>query len=393
MMSHFDPYGDERDVHRARQAGAAPDPYSPLRPAEAGGAHPAAGVEVYPADPADSASRVRTGVETESAVDRWDVAPTTAQTPEAGQTPAPAETPEAEPRPRRGGGHRRSRRRRREDSAAGEPRKPGRAGRNLPAAIGVGVALIALILAALFFWPPAFLAVVASAALIGTWELARAVRSQDVHPPWPPLFGGSLLIVGLAWWAGANGLVFGLVITVLAILIWRLGDGPDRYQRDVGAAALIAVYVPFLLGFAALIVHQPDGALRIVVTLAAVVLSDTGGYATGVFFGKHPMAPRISPKKSWEGLAGSLLATGIGSALLLYLLLDVAPWWGLLFGFGVSAAAVLGDLAESMIKRDLGVKDMSNLLPGHGGLMDRLDSILFAVPTSYLLLSLLAPAA
>src|SRR5690606_15772388 len=122
-------------------------------PAEAGGAHPAAGVEVYPADPADSASRVRTGVETESAVDRWDVAPTTAQTPEAGQTPAPAETPEAEPRPRRGGGHRRSRRRRREDSAAGEPRKPGRAGRNLPAAIGVGVALIALILAALFFWP------------------------------------------------------------------------------------------------------------------------------------------------------------------------------------------------------------------------------------------------
>jgi phosphatidate cytidylyltransferase len=123
------------------------------------------------------------------------------------------------------------------------------------------------------------------------------------------------------------------------------------------------------------------------------VLSDTGGYVAGVFFGRHPMAPSVSPKKSWEGLAGSLLATAIGGALLLYFLFDIQPWWGAVFGLAVSAAAVLGDLGESMIKRDLGVKDMSSLLPGHGGLMDRLDSIVFAAPTAYVLLILLAPPA
>jgi phosphatidate cytidylyltransferase len=173
-------------------------------------------------------------------------------------------------------------------------------------------------------------------------------------------------------------------------LIWRLADGPVGYQRDATAAVLIAVYVPFLASFAVMLVKPDNGALRVVLTLAAVVLSDTGGYAAGVFFGKHPMAPTVSPKKSWEGLAGSLLATAAGSALLIAVLLH-EPWWhGVIFGLAVSVAAVLGDLTESLLKRDLGVKDMSNLLPGHGGLMDRLDSILFAAPTAFVLLSVLA---
>jgi phosphatidate cytidylyltransferase len=120
-------------------------------------------------------------------------------------------------------------------------------------------------------------------------------------------------------------------------------------------------------------------------------LSDTGGYAAGVFLGKHPMAPTISPKKSWEGFGGSVVAAAGGSAVVLYLWLDVAFYWGLLFGAAIAVVAVLGDLAESMLKRDLRIKDMSQLLPGHGGLMDRLDSILFAVPTAYLLLTLIAP--
>jgi phosphatidate cytidylyltransferase len=122
------------------------------------------------------------------------------------------------------------------------------------------------------------------------------------------------------------------------------------------------------------------------------VLSDTGGYVAGVFFGRHPMAPTVSPKKSWEGLAGSLTGAAAGGSVLMVLMFHL-PWWhGALFGLGISAAAVLGDLAESLLKRDLGVKDMSHLLPGHGGLMDRLDSVLFAVPTAYVLLLLLAPA-
>ena len=290
------------------------------------------------------------------------------------------------------GQRRRGRRRASVDRPATAQAAAGRAGRNLPAAIGVGLALGAAILVPLFFYRPAFLAVIAAAVAIGIWEMVRAVGRGGAHPPMAPLIAGGVITVGLAWFAGPDAQSLGLLVTVLGTMIWRLGDGPGNYQRDVTAATLIAVYVPFLGGFAALLAAAPDdGHLRVLVTLVAVVLSDTGGYAAGVAFGKHPMAPRISPKKSWEGFAGSVTAAAAGSALLLWLLFDVAPWWGALFGVAISCAAVLGDLAESMIKRDLGVKDMSNLLPGHGGLMDRLDSILFAVPTAYLLLSVLVP--
>ncbi|MEV4629257.1 phosphatidate cytidylyltransferase [Micromonospora sp. NPDC049523] len=267
-----------------------------------------------------------------------------------------------------------------------------RAGRNLPAAIGVGLGLGAAVVLPLVLLPVAFFPVIAAAVAIGIWEMTQAVRRGGAEAPLVPLVVGGVLMVGLAWWAGPDALSLGLLVTVLATMVWRLGDGPAGFQRDITAATLIAVYVPFLGGFAALLAAEPtNGPLRVVVTIAAVVLSDTGGYAAGVMFGKHAMAPSVSPKKSWEGFAGSVLAAAGGSALLLALLFDVNPLWGALFGVAVSGAAVLGDLGESMIKRDLGVKDMSNLLPGHGGLMDRLDSVLFAVPVAYLLLALLVP--
>jgi phosphatidate cytidylyltransferase len=269
---------------------------------------------------------------------------------------------------------------------------PTKGGRNLPAAIGVGVALAAVILGSLFFWRPAFLGVVAVAVGVGAWELVRAIRTTGVNPPLVPLVAGGALMSGLAWWGRADALTFGLVVTVLAAMVWRLADGVWGYGRDVTAATFVAVYVPFLGGFAAMLASPEDGHLRVLVTLAAVVLSDTGGYIIGAKLGKHRMAPLVSPKKSWEGLAGSLGVTALGSAVLLFLLFDVSVWWGLLFGVAVSAAAVVGDLAESMIKRDIGVKDMSSLLPGHGGLMDRLDSIVFAAPTAYLMLTIIAPA-
>jgi phosphatidate cytidylyltransferase len=271
--------------------------------------------------------------------------------------------------------------------------RTGRAGRNLRAAIVVGCSLGAVVLAALFIWKPAFLGVIVAAACVGIWEMVRAIRSSGARPPLVPLLGGGALMVGLAWYAGADALTLGLVVTVLAALLWRLGDGRAHFLRDLTPIVLITVYVPFLLGFGSLLIQPDDGAFRIVVTLLAVVLSDTGGYAAGVFFGKHPMAPRISPKKSWEGFAGSVAAAAIGSALLLFFTLDVRVplYYGALFGVVIAIVAVLGDLTESMMKRDLGIKDMSQLLPGHGGLMDRLDSIVFAVPTAYLLLSLIAP--
>jgi phosphatidate cytidylyltransferase len=275
---------------------------------------------------------------------------------------------------------------------AEEPAPKRRAGRNLRAAIGVGVGLGAVVIGTLFVWRPAFLALIVLAVAVGVWELVRAVRTTGVNPPLVPLVVGGAMMAGFGWFGKVDALTFGLVVTVLAAMVWRLADGPPGYLRDVSAATLIAVYVPFLAGFAALLASPADGAKRVIVTLICVVLSDTGGYVAGVFWGKHRMAPSISPKKSWEGLAGSLVATAIGAAIALAILFDVAPGWGLLFGLGVSAACVLGDLAESMVKRDLGIKDMSNLLPGHGGVMDRLDSIVFAVPTAYAFFLLVAPA-
>ena len=281
-----------------------------------------------------------------------------------------------------------------------------RAGRNLPAAIGVGVLLVGIVLGSLFLWRPAFVGVIAIAAAIGVWEMVHAVGDGEeeapaqgkrrrralavrARPSLIPLLGGCLVMPVLAWFGGVESLVLGLLITVLAVLVWRLSIGPAGFHRDMAAATLIAVYVPFLLGFGILLAHPSDGKMRILVTLAMVILSDTGGYAAGVFLGKHPMAPTVSPKKSWEGFAGSLVATAVGGALLIHYLFDQPLWHGAVIGLGVSVAAVVGDLTESLIKRDLGVKDMSNLLPGHGGLMDRLDSVVFAAPAAFVLLNLL----
>ena len=277
---------------------------------------------------------------------------------------------------------------------ASSPPDYGRAGRNIPVSLAVGITLLFLIFVPLFFAKPFFVIVLVLAAAVGVWEMVRAVRAgSDAAPPLLPLIGGGIVIMALAWYADVNGLTTGLLVALLATMVWRMGDGPGGYLRDTGASAFILVYVPFLLGFAALLARAEDGQWRILATLVAVVLSDTGGYVAGVLLGKHPMAPTISPKKSWEGFAGSVFATAVGSALLLWLVMDITPWKGVCFGIAVSVAAVLGDLAESLLKRDLGIKDMSSLLPGHGGLMDRLDSIVFAAPMAYLLLSVLAPAA
>jgi phosphatidate cytidylyltransferase len=289
------------------------------------------------------------------------------------------------PAPPRGPGRRRA------GSGGNQPQ--GRAGRNLPAAIAVGLVLVLVVLGSLVIWPPAFLGVIAVASCIGVWEMTRAVGATGARPPLVPLLAGSLLMTGLAWHDGVDSLLLGLLATVLAAVIWRIADGAAAFRRDFTASLLIAVYVPFLLSFAVL-VQLPDaddkGQWRVLCTLLAVVLSDTGGYAVGVFLGRHKMAPSISPGKTWEGFGGSVFAAAIGSALLLYFLLDIPAYWGLLFGAAISVVAVLGDLGESMLKRDLRIKDMSSLLPGHGGLMDRLDSILFAVPTAYLLFAVIA---
>jgi phosphatidate cytidylyltransferase len=272
------------------------------------------------------------------------------------------------------------------------PERRSRAGRNLPAAIGVGVALAALIVVTLYVWKPSFLAVVAAAVVIAVWELSNALKGERIRVPVVPVVVGALSVLGAGYAGGSEPMLVALTLTVLAILLWRLPENPDGYVRDVTAGVFVTMYVPLLAGFAALMLREDDGADRVVVFIAVTVLSDIGGYVAGVLFGRHPMAPTISPKKSWEGFAGSALFTAVGGALLVTLLVDGLWWEGVVIGLAAMVAATLGDLCESMIKRDLGIKDMGSLLPGHGGMMDRLDSLLLAAPVTYLLLSWLVPA-
>jgi len=271
------------------------------------------------------------------------------------------------------------------------PKPAGRAGRNLGAAIGVGLTLGAVIVASLLIWRPAFLVVIAAAILVAIVELTSALHAGKFRPPLIPVLVGAVAMIGMAWSRGPGGLVIAFLFTVLAVVLWRLADGPIGYLQDTATGVLVALYVPLLAGFAALLLVPDDGVARVLIFIGTVVCNDVGGYAAGVLFGRHPMAPSISPKKSWEGLGGSLIACMLLATLVLTFTFH-RPWWtGLVFGAAIAASATIGDLGESLIKRDLGIKDMGHLLPGHGGIMDRLDSLLPSAVVAYLLLTALAP--
>ncbi len=278
----------------------------------------------------------------------------------------------------------------------GEPavRVPKRArlGRNLVAAIVVGSAMGAIILSSLLIVSEFFVIVLAVSAAIATWELAGALRrGAGIEVPLPVLLVGGQAMIWLAWPFSTNGLAGAFGITLVAALLWRMRGGASHYVRDVTATVFCAAYVPLCCGFAVLMTVEPDGTGRVLTFMLPVVASDIGGYAAGVVAGRHPMAPTISPKKSWEGFAGSQIAGMATGAVCLSVFLG-GPWWaGALVGSLMVISGTLGDLVESMIKRDLGIKDMGNLLPGHGGLMDRLDSMLPTAVVAWLVLTLLVP--
>jgi phosphatidate cytidylyltransferase len=273
------------------------------------------------------------------------------------------------------------------------PAPTGRAGRDLRAAIGIGLGLGGLVLGTLY--SPArwtFVVVAVAAAAIGTYEVVRALRQLGAQPPVVPLLVGGAATVATGYRYGAEEVFLALALTALACVLWRLADPAAGLLRDVTSGVFTAVYVPFLVAFAAMLTAPSDGPRRVTVFIATVVCSDVGGYAAGVLLGKHPMAPSVSPKKSWEGFAGSVTACATGGAVLFVTLFSDTHWWeGALFGLAVVCSATLGDLGESMIKRDIGIKDMGHLLAGHGGLMDRLDSLLPSAPVAWLLLTAFVP--
>ncbi|MGH3509860.1 MAG: phosphatidate cytidylyltransferase [Nocardioidaceae bacterium] len=264
--------------------------------------------------------------------------------------------------------------------------EPSRAGRDLPAAIASGVLLGVAIIVSLLFWKPAFMAIVVAAVLVAIWELAGAFRTRDIVLPREPVMVGGVAMVVVAFAFGSPALVVATALTVLATMLWRLRGGIAGYVADTTAAVFVTIYVPFLGGFVALLLAADRGARAVVTFILVTIASDIGGYAVGVLAGRHPMAPVISPKKSWEGFAGSVACCVVAGWLTVAYLLDGRWWVGVLLGVVAVVAATLGDLCESVIKRDLGIKDMSNIVPGHGGLMDRLDSLLATAAPTWLIL-------
>ena len=266
-----------------------------------------------------------------------------------------------------------------------------RTGRNLPAAIGVGLGLGGLAILTLFTVKATFLAVVGAFVGIALWELTRAVAGQQIRIPVIPVAAGGAVAFVLSYWQGERAALAAIAITMTGVLAWRLTGGTDGYLRDVTAGAFALAYLPLPACFVGLMLAPADGARRTLLFLILVVCSDVGGYVAGVTVGRHLMAPAISPKKTWEGFGGSALFCLLGGAIGLALLLHGAVWQGLLIGAAVLACATLGDLVESMIKRDLGIKDMGSVLPGHGGILDRIDAMLIAAPVAWLLLLVFVP--
>ncbi len=271
--------------------------------------------------------------------------------------------------------------------------KASRAGRNLPAAIGVGLSLGAVTIGSLFWRPELFGILLILIVGQAVRELIDALAQRHLHVPLLPLLGGTLAMALAAFLGGSQALFLAFVLTCVVVLVWRLVMGGEAVVRDVAAGVFVAAYVPYLAGFAVLMLAEPDAAWRVVTMLAVPVFGDIGGYVFGVLWGKHPMAPSVSPKKSWEGLAGSMVF-GIAAAVVGVVIGLRGPWWGaVIVGAAAVAMGVLGDLSESLLKRDLGIKDMGTLLPGHGGVLDRIDSLLPTAPVMYLLLALLIPTA
>jgi phosphatidate cytidylyltransferase len=271
---------------------------------------------------------------------------------------------------------------------------PRRAGRNLPAAIGVGAVLGGLVILTLLTVKATFLLYVGIFLAIALSELAVALAKRDINIAVIPVAAGGAATLTCMYWLGLRDALAALALTVVAIFAWRLPGGPSGYVKDITAGIFATIYIPFLASFVALMLVPADGPHRVLTFVILTVCSDIGGFAAGITLGRggrHLMAPAISPKKTWEGFAGSMVAGLAGGALCLPLLLHGHWWQGLLTGAAAVLAAILGDLVESMIKRDLDLKDMGSLLPGHGGVLERLDSLLVVAPVVWLMLVIFIP--
>ena len=261
-----------------------------------------------------------------------------------------------------------------------------RAGRKLLPSIGVGLLLIALVWVTLSYERVLFAIVVGVAVSLGLRETTRAFNAHGARISYPWLLAATIGSTYAAWVGGVAGLAVAIAISFPVLLIALLPYGPEGFVRSATATALSLIYLPLLGGFIVLLARPSTGFQRVMTLVILVGCNDTFAYLVGVLIGKHPMVPKISPKKTWEGLAGSVIFTLVGSALAFEYLMNMHWWIGIPVGAAAVFTATCGDLIESALKRDMQLKDMGSLLPGHGGMMDRLDSVLLSAPMLWLAL-------
>jgi phosphatidate cytidylyltransferase len=263
-----------------------------------------------------------------------------------------------------------------------------RAGRKLGPSILVSLSLVALVWASLAFQPVIFAALVTLAVCLGIREISRAFAQVETKISSNALIVATIGLSAATWQGGVAGLAVATAVALPILLINLLRNGPEGFVASATATTLVLVYLPFLAGFLILLSNESNGLAQVMTFVILVGCNDTFGYFVGVLIGKHPMAPKISPKKSWEGLIGSIVFTTLGGSLMFHYVLDIHWHIGAIVGLLIVFTATSGDLIESAMKRDLHLKDMGSLLPGHGGILDRLDSVLLSAPALWLTLEL-----
>ncbi len=285
------------------------------------------------------------------------------------------------------------------DRPAADPgRQSGALGRNLPLAIASGVALAAVFLATLWLSPWVFLGFVGIVLVSALLELDAVLRGTGLRPATPVALAAGLVALFGAYAHGPAAQSLALVLLLVGTLAWVLLAPPPEERAplasgraggvavDLGATCVMALWVPFLASFLALLLARPDGRWYVMAAIALTVSNDIGAFAFGSRFGRHKLAPSVSPGKSWEGFAGGLVTVAVLAGLITARLPGFDLPVALAFGLAAALGGTLGDLSESLVKRDLGVKDLGRIVPGHGGIMDRVDAIIFALPVTHLTL-------
>lgn len=263
------------------------------------------------------------------------------------------------------------------------------AGRNMPAAATVGLVLLAAAVGAAYIHKLAFAVLLYLFAIGAVIEWKRALERHGRRIPIVPLIAATVGLGVATYFGKAEGLVVALLVGCAGVVAWRIGD--ERIENTLAdslAGVLTLLWIPFLASFLFLLEIADDGWMRVIVVVLAVVGNDTGALAAGMRFGRHKLLPRVSPAKTWEGAIGGVLLGTLAASIAAYFFFDGEWFIGAAVGFACTIAAVIGDLAESALKRDIQVKDMSSALPGHGGILDRIDSLLFAAPVGYVVFAL-----